>query len=92
MFTDFRSDYEMDELHEQLEKTGFKKLSEETITPEVVKALELDDDRRRRLVKKMAPGFLGNMALTFAGATGTETYDFFVNGKYEYFSFVFQKE
>ena len=91
LFTDFRYDHEMEELNQQLEKTGFKMVHNELITPKVVKALELDDNRRRKLVKKLAPGFLHKLALNFAGAVGTETYNYFADRKYEYFSFVFQK-
>ena len=91
LFTDFRYDYEMDELKQQLENTGFKLLNEEMITPKVVKALELDDERRRKLVKKLAPGFLQKLALNFAGTVGSETYNQFADRKYEYFSYVLQK-
>jgi len=91
LFTDFRYDYEMDELNGQLDKMGFTKLKEELITPKVVKALDLDDARRRKLVKKLAPKFLHKLALNFAGTTGSETYNYFAERKYEYFSYVFRK-
>lgn len=92
LFTDFRYDHEMEELNKDLNETGFIKISEELITPKVVKALDMDDPRRRSLVKKLAPGFLHKIALNFAGAKGTETYNYFAERKYEYFSYIFQKE
>ncbi|MDF1546552.1 MAG: class I SAM-dependent methyltransferase [Bacteroidales bacterium] len=92
LFTDFRYDYEMEELNNYLNETGFIKIREELITPKVVKALDLDDERRRKLVKKLAPGFLQKIALNFAGAKGSETYNYFAERKYEYFSYVFQKQ
>lgn len=91
LFTDFRYDYEMDELKKQLENTGFTLVKEELITPKVVKALELDDERRRKLIKKLAPRILHKIALNFAGTVGSETYNYFADRKYEYFSYVFQK-
>jgi len=92
LYTDFRYDHEMDELKKDLEQTGLTKVNEEIITHKVVKALELDDERRRKLVKKLAPGFLHNLALNFAGAIGSETYNQFATRKYEYFSYVFRKD
>ena len=92
LFTDFRYDYEMEELNQQIKNTGLRIIWQKTITPNVVKALELDDSRRRRLVKKLAPKLLHKTALNFSGAIGSETYNFFSSGKYEYFAFVLQKE
>jgi ubiquinone/menaquinone biosynthesis C-methylase UbiE len=92
LFTDFRYDYEMEELNKQVEEMGLKLIDKKTITPNVVKALELDDNRRRYLVKKLAPKFLHKIALNFSGAIDSETYKFFASGKYEYFSFVLKKE
>jgi ubiquinone/menaquinone biosynthesis C-methylase UbiE len=92
LFTDFRYDYEMEELNKQIAEMGLKLIDKKAITSNVVKALELDDSRRRYLVKKLAPKFLHKIALNFSGAIGSETYDFFASGKYEYFSFVLRKE
>lgn len=92
LFTDFRYDYEMEELNNDLDKAGLKKIKEELITEKVVKALDLDDGRRRKLVRMLAPKFLHKIALNFAGAKGTETYNYFAEKKYEYFSYIFQKE
>jgi len=92
LFTDFRYDHEMDELNQQINEMGLKLIHKKTITPNVVKALELDDSRRRYLVKKLAPKILHKTALNFSGAIGSETYNYFSTGKYEYFAFVLEKE
>ncbi len=91
LFTDFRYDWEMDALYEELKNTGFTKLSETLITENVVKALDLDDNRRRTLIKKLAPKMLHGVALNFAGCKDSETYNWFAERKYEYFSYVFVK-
>jgi len=91
LLTDFRYDWEMPELKTDLEKLGFEKVFEKNITPNVVKSLELDDERRKVLIKKLAPKVLHPIALNFAGTVGSETYDWFSTGKYEYFSYVFRK-
>jgi ubiquinone/menaquinone biosynthesis C-methylase UbiE len=91
LFTDFRYDYEMEELNKQIDDMGLKIIQKRTITPNVVIALELDDSRRRYLVKKLAPKILHKTALNFSGAIGSETYNFFASGKYEYFVFVLEK-
>jgi len=92
LFSDFRYDYEMADIKLDLEKTGFIQIKEEMITPKVVKALDMDDERKRKLVKRLAPRFLWNIALNFAGTKGSETYQNFASGKYEYFTYILQKK
>jgi SAM-dependent methyltransferase len=92
LFTDFRYDYEMEDMKKQLETSGMKVISERHINKEVVAALELDDDRRRRLVKKLTPKYLHKIAFNFAGTKGSETYNQIASGKYIYFSYVLQKK
>ncbi len=91
LFTDFRYDYEMEDLKKELEKSGLSVQRERIINKEVVEALNLDDARRRRLVKKMAPRFLHRIAFNFAGAIGSETYNHFHTHKYVYFSYILRK-
>jgi len=91
LFTDFRYDFEIPLLQEELYSSGMSLIKEEFITQQVVTALELDDERRRMLVKKLAPHFLHKTALDFAGAIGSETYNRFVSRKYVYFNYIFQK-
>ncbi len=92
LFSDFRYDHEMADLKLDLEKTNLIQIKEEIITPKVVKALEIDDERKRKLVKRLAPRFLWKIALNFAGTKGSETFNFFESRKYEYFTYILQKK
>ncbi len=91
LFTDFRYDYEMEDMKKELKSGGMIVLKEKIINREVIAALELDDERKHKLVKKLAPKFLHKIALNFSGTIGSETYDRFVSHKYIYFSYVIQK-
>jgi ubiquinone/menaquinone biosynthesis C-methylase UbiE len=91
LFADFRYDFEIPILQKQLLSSGMTILKEEFITRQVVNALKLDDERKRKLVKKLTPIFLHKAALNFAGAIGSETYNRFVSGEYVYFSYILKK-
>ena len=91
LFTDFRYDYEMDELNEQLKLSGLKVIKERNINKEVITALELDDPRKRSLVKKLTPKFLHKIALNFSGTIGSETFNQFASNEYIYFSYILTK-
>jgi ubiquinone/menaquinone biosynthesis C-methylase UbiE len=91
LFTDFRYDHEMDDLKKELEKSGMSVLKERYINREVVDALRMDDERKRQLVKKLAPRFLHKTALNFAGTVGSDTFNQFDTQKYIYFSYVLKK-
>jgi ubiquinone/menaquinone biosynthesis C-methylase UbiE len=92
LYTDFRYDHEMPEFKRLLETSGMKILKQELITDSVVASLEGDDARKRKLVKKLTPGILQDIALNFAGAIGSETYNYFKSHKYIYFYYIFQKQ
>lgn len=91
LFTDFRYDYEISELQNDLDSIGFEILDKQEINKYVVASLDCDTPRRKQLVEKLAPKFLHKTALNFAGATGSETYNRFKNGEYVYFLYIFQK-
>jgi ubiquinone/menaquinone biosynthesis C-methylase UbiE len=91
LFTDFRYDSEMEEMKKCLEDCGLTMIKEKNINKEVVAALALDDMRRRNLIQKLAPKFLHNIALNFAGTTGSDTYNNFASNKYIYFSYIYKK-
>jgi SAM-dependent methyltransferase len=92
LFTDFRYDYEMDDLDKDLHSSNLKLITKELITENVVKALTEDDKRKRELVDNLVPFFLKKTALNFAGTIGSETFKTFDSRKYEYIVYVFRKE
>lgn len=91
LFTDFRYDYEWTHVNELFKKYSFNILAEEDITSRVVNALNSNDFRNREIISRLVPGFMQKVMLNFAGAIGSETYDFFVARKYVYKSYVFEK-
>lgn len=84
LFADMVKKGDIDHVRKNLSETGFKVVSEQNITKNVVKALDLDHERRNGLVSTMIPKFLKGGFLQFAGAKGTERYDSFATGRMEY--------
>jgi len=78
-------------MKKDLQSSGLTLLKERFINSEVLKALELDDERKRQLVKKLTPKYLHKIALNFGGTIGSETYRRFESKKYIYFSYVLRK-
>ena len=92
LFTDFRFDNDFEAMKNDLQSSGLTLLEERFINREVLKALELDDERKRQLVKKLTPKYLHKIALNFGGTIGSKTYNRFESKKYIYFSYVLRKE
>ena len=92
LFTDFRFDYDFEGMKKDLQSSGLTLLKERFINREVLKALELDDERKRQLIKKLTPKYLHKIALNFGGTIGSKTYNRFESKKYIYFSYVLRKE
>jgi ubiquinone/menaquinone biosynthesis C-methylase UbiE len=91
LFADFRYDHQMEELQKELESSGLIIVKEAIINQEVTAALELDDMRKRQLIRNLIPKVLHNIALNFAGTIGSDTYNKFISNKYIYFSYVLKK-
>lgn len=91
LFADMIERDEIEEIRNSLKKCGFTIKNEQNITPNVSKGLELDTQRREKLIKKKIPGFLQKSFLEFAGTKGTNRFKSFNNGKFEYLSFVLTK-
>jgi ubiquinone/menaquinone biosynthesis C-methylase UbiE len=92
LFSDHRDADKIQLLHEQLEKCGFSQEKETDITPNVVRALELDDDRKQRLIEKKCPKVLRGRMAEFAAMKGTKTYETFKTGYSRYLSLILQKQ
>lgn len=91
LFADMIEKHEVEDIRKDLISSGFSMKKEQNITKNVARGLEMDTERREKLIKKRIPGFLQNSFAAFAGTKGTTRYESFRNGKYEYWSFVLSK-
>jgi ubiquinone/menaquinone biosynthesis C-methylase UbiE len=90
-FADMIKKGEYDEIRADLLSSGMEIVSETNISPNVVKALDFDNERREAIISKKVPKFLKKAFFQFAGTKGTERYESFANGKMEYWHFVLRK-
>ncbi len=89
LFADIRPREEVAPLRERL-KQRFTVVEEEFITANVIRALELDSDRKSLLIQKRAPRFLHRALQAFASVNGSPTFDAFACGALQYVRFVLQ--
>lgn len=87
VLVDMRWAEDVPELKRQIEEAGFAIDREENISPNVVRALELDADRRDRLIREKVPKYLNKAFKQFAGVRGTERYESFASGRMQYWCF-----
>ncbi|OFY99445.1 MAG: hypothetical protein A2491_15150 [Bacteroidetes bacterium RIFOXYC12_FULL_35_7] len=92
LFADMMEHGRVKEIKQKLLECGFSIINEIEITKNVAKGLELDTVRRETLIQKKVPGILKKFFLKFAGTKGTERFNSFNNGKFEYWSFVLTKK
>src|SRR5260370_1383184 len=83
---------EVDLVRKQLKDDGLKLVTERDITANVVRAMELDNDRKEKLIERKCPKVLRREAEEFAAIRGTRTFEAFKSGSSRYLSFVLQKE
>ena len=69
LYTDLRYEEKVAIWHAQLKNMGLKLIKEEEITENVLKAMELDRERRMQLVDKYVPAILRKQFYHFAGLT-----------------------
>jgi ubiquinone/menaquinone biosynthesis C-methylase UbiE len=79
-------------LRRLLDKSRFTCILEEDITPNVIRALEIDSARREDAVRRLCPAPLRTFGREFAGVRGSELYESFVSGKRRYLNFVLHKK
>ncbi len=92
LYADIRYWEEMGIWRRQLSEQGLEPVSEEDITPQVRRALDLDYERKIRLVASHVPWLLRGHAEDFVGLTGAGLYrDEPRNGTRVYLNFVFRK-
>jgi SAM-dependent methyltransferase len=87
----FMPQSDVPELVRQLDNSPFTVVEREDITLNVLRALELDSARRRRLVVARVPRLLRPHALAFVAAPGSPVYEGYANGALTYLRFVLRK-
>ncbi|HVS82210.1 MAG TPA: class I SAM-dependent methyltransferase [Pyrinomonadaceae bacterium] len=91
LFSDHRDHDKINLLHEQLKDSGLSLVKENDITLNVVRALELDNDRKQKMIAQKCPRILRREAEEFAAMKGTRAYETFRSGYSRYLSFVLHK-
>jgi len=92
LYTDFTDDFLVKPIHEKLSNSSLTIKKHEVITPWIVKALDLDHQRRVDLIRDLAPPAFRGIARRFSGIKGTPMYQWFQSGRVEYFYYVLQNE
>lgn len=90
-FVDFRATEKIPQLEQQMRDSGLTLFDEQTITPQVIRALELDDPRKLKLVSKLTPWFFYKLAREFASVVGSSSYQSLASRKREYLHFLLRK-
>ncbi|MEL6924546.1 MAG: class I SAM-dependent methyltransferase [Bacteroidota bacterium] len=91
LVTDLRLAQSMDILRKQLNNSGLNMLDARDIGPNVVRAIELDDDYKTKRIKERIPGWLEKNFAQFAGVKGSEIHLDLMSGDRVYWLFLLQK-
>lgn len=92
LFADIRQSHEIPPLIKEFQTAGFTLCNHETISPGVVRSLELDEERKTEYLNRKFPKVLHGSLKEFAGTKGSEKYEAFRSSKYEYIVCVLRKE
>jgi ubiquinone/menaquinone biosynthesis C-methylase UbiE len=91
LYADFREADAIAGLRRTLARPGFTIVADCPITLNIVRALDLDNDRKLELIRRYAPRAIEARFAQFAGLRGTRIYEGFRTGQLDYRSFVLQK-
>ncbi|MCH7596913.1 MAG: class I SAM-dependent methyltransferase [Planctomycetes bacterium] len=91
LYADFRDVREFDAWRSAIDACGLEVIEECEITPNVVRALDLNDERVRQLISDVAPRRQQALFQQFAGAKGTKIYEALRSGKTKYMRFAMKK-
>ncbi len=92
LFADIREPHEIPELLDQFRSVGLTICNLEDITPGVLRALELDEERKTDLMKRKFPTLLHGAIKEFAGVRGSENYRAFHSGWHRYLMCMLRRE
>jgi SAM-dependent methyltransferase len=91
VYADMHRTKDVNDLFAELGRSGLQILEHQDITQNVIRALELDNDRRMAGLKRLVPFFLRGLLKSFAGTQGTLVPNSLADGRLVYLSFVLSK-
>ena len=91
LYADFRNINDVALLHSLMEQSGMKILKREDITANVLRSLDLDDQRKLILIRALFRDWLLKPFQEFAGVKGSKIYSAFQSGTMIYLHYVLQK-
>jgi ubiquinone/menaquinone biosynthesis C-methylase UbiE len=91
LLVDFRDVKNMDLLRSQLRNTRMEWIEEKDIAPNVVRAMEAEDDVKKQRIKKLFPSKWQNLFGEFAGVVGSRIHLNLKSGARLYYRFVLRK-
>lgn len=92
LYADFRPQHEISGLLNQLQTAGFTLVKQESMTANVLAAMDLENHRKTKIIQDSIPKILHGLTSAFAGVKGTHYYQGFKNRDYEYFFYLLQKQ
>lgn len=91
LFADLRFDDELPHWFDCLERSGLLLIERVDISKHVLRALDIDGDRREHELRRMAPWFLRGPLRTFGGNHGSRVPVMLASGDMKYYRFVLRK-
>jgi ubiquinone/menaquinone biosynthesis C-methylase UbiE len=91
LWADLVSDERMAAARAQFAAAGFMHQDERVITPNVLRALDMDSAHRREMIHRLVPRLMAPCVEDFAGVSGTRVYESLRAGSIHYVSSILQK-
>lgn len=91
LWADMRAREEIADCRREFEEAGFQVLKEETITPNVLQAMQVESDAKRAKIAGSVPRFLRRAVGDFAGLEGSPAFETLRAGRAEYLHCVLKK-
>jgi ubiquinone/menaquinone biosynthesis C-methylase UbiE len=91
LMVDFRYAVDMTTLKNQLANCGLTMLEEENITPNVIKAIEQEDDKKKERIQRLIPAKWQKLFSEFAGVVGSKFYNNLKDETRYYYRYVMVK-
>jgi hypothetical protein len=90
-WADLRPVSDLESLENSFNNSRLTKIKQATITPNVLKALELVNEPKQSLINNYVPPFLKTAFQEFAAVKDSRMYQAFQTGQMIYLSYIFQK-